>query len=155
MKALVLYHTKTEHTLEAVTAVAKGSRAASSGVDPVEAKGFDAAQLTNYGALIVGTPCRWGSVAGGVAAQIQKGLVTLTPDVLRGKRCGAISVGAFAGADKTVTNIGAILAAKGCSEFKPGPTARAGVPLSLVKGPSASAQAVERFKSSGTEFVSW
>jgi menaquinone-dependent protoporphyrinogen IX oxidase len=154
MKVLILYHTKTGHTLEAVTAVAEGIRVAGSEVDLVEAKGFDTAQLTNYGALIVGSPSWWGSVVRGIATPIQKALDGLGSDALRGKRCGAISVGAFAGADKTVTNIGAILAAKGCAEFKPGPTARAGVPLSLVKGPSASAQAVERFKSFGAELVS-
>ena len=154
MKVLVLYHTKTGHTLEAVTAVAEGIRAAGSEVDLVEAKGFDAARLTDYGALIVGSPSWWGSVVGGIAAPIQQALDGLGSDALRGKQCAAISVCSFAGATGTVRAIGAILAAKGCSEFTPGPTARAGVPLSLVKGPSASAQAVERFKSFGTEFVS-
>ena len=117
---LVLYHTKTGHTLEGVMAVAEGIRAAGSELDLIEALGLDG----------------------------------LGSDALRGKQCAAISVCSFAGATGTVTAIGAILAAKACSEFKPGPTARAGVPLSLVKGPSASAQAVERFKSFGPEFVS-
>ena len=98
---------------------------------------------SNYGAPIVDSPSWWGSVARGIATPTQKAIGGLGSDAPRGKRCAAISVRAFAGATGTVTAIGAILAAKGCSEFMPGPTARAGVPLSLVKGPSASAQAVE------------
>jgi multimeric flavodoxin WrbA len=153
MRVLILYHTKTGHTLEAANGTAEGIRSAGSEADLVTAKDFGLGQLQGYDALIVGSPCWWGSVAGGIATPIQKALGVLTPDTLVGKRCGAISVGAFAGAVKTVMNVGSILAEKGCDEFKPGPTARAGLPLSLAKGPSVTAEDVERFKAFGSEFV--
>jgi flavodoxin len=154
MKVLILYFTKTGHTLETARAVADGIRSAGSEADLVSAEDFSAAKLAGRDALLVGSPCWWGSVAGGVATPIQKALATLTPDALLGKRCAAISVGAFAGADKTVTNIGSTLAGEGCTEFRPGPTARAGVPLSLAKGPSVTARDEERFKTFGVQLVS-
>jgi multimeric flavodoxin WrbA len=153
MKALILYHTKTDHTLETANATAEGIRSAGSEADLVTAKDLSPGQLTNYDALIVGSLCWWGSVAGGIATPIQKALDGLASDALRGKRCGAISVGAFAGAKGTVAALGALLAQKGAGGFRPGPTARAGVPLSLAKGPSVSAKDEERFKAFGAQFV--
>ncbi|UCC64313.1 MAG: flavodoxin family protein [Anaerolineae bacterium] len=153
MKVLILYHTKTGHTLEAADATAEGIRSAGSEVDLVTAKDFDAATLASYDALIIGSPCWWGSVAGGIATPIQKALDGLAPDALQGKKSSAISVGAFAGAQGTVAALGAILEQKGADAFTPGPTALAGVPLSLIKGPSVSATGVERFKAFGSEFV--
>jgi flavodoxin len=152
MNVLILYHTKTGHTLEAANATAEGIRTAGSGADLVIAKDLSPSQLTNYDALIVGSPCWWGSVAGGIATPIQKALDGLAPGALQGKRCSAISVGAFAGAQGTVAALGAMLEQKGADEFKPGPTARAGVPLSLVKGPSVSAKDEERFRAFGLSF---
>jgi menaquinone-dependent protoporphyrinogen IX oxidase len=153
MKVLMLYHTKTGHTLEAANATAEGIRSAGSEVDLVSAKDWNPAELTNYDALIVGSPCWFGSVAGGIATPVQGALDSLTSNALQGKRCGAISVGAFAGAAGTVTAMGAVLERKGASEFRPGPVARAGVPLSLVKGPSVNATDEERFRAFGAEFV--
>jgi flavodoxin len=153
MKALILYHTKTGHTLEAANATAAGIRSAGSEVDLVTAKSFDDVQLANYDALIVGSPCWFGSVVGGIATPIQKALDGLAENALREKRCGAISVGAFAGAKGTVAAMGAILEQKGAAEFRPGPTALAGVPLSVLKGPSVKPQDEDRFRVFGAEFV--
>ena len=92
-------------------------------------------------------------VGAAVAVAVEaKDFDVLGSDAPRGKQRAAISVCSFAGATRTVTAIGAIRAAKGSSQFRPGPTARAGVPLSLVKGPSVGAQAVQRFVSFGSEF---
>jgi multimeric flavodoxin WrbA len=154
MKVLILYHTKTGHTLEAVNAAAEGIRSAGSEADLVSADDFSADKLAGYDALLVGSPCWWGSVAGGVATPIQRALAALPPDALRGIECAAISVGAFAGADKTVANVGTILAEKGCVGFTLGPSARAGVPLSLAKGPSVTAEDEQRFQAFGAQLVS-
>jgi menaquinone-dependent protoporphyrinogen IX oxidase len=154
MKVLILYFTKTGHTLEAVNATAEGIRSAGSQVDVVSAGDFSADRLTGHGVLLVGSPCWWGSVAGGVATPVQRALAALTPDALNGKTGAAISVGAFAGADKTVASIGTTLADKGCTDFRPGPTARAGLPLSVAKGPSVTAEDEERFKAFGAKLVS-
>jgi flavodoxin len=153
MKVLIVYHTKTGHTLEAGNAVAEGIRSAGSEANLVTAKDFDGGQLANYDALIVGSPCWFGSVVGGIATPIQKALDGLTPGALQGKRCGAISVGAFMGAKGTVAALGTALEQKGAAEFRPGPTALAGVPLSVIKGPSVKAQDEDRFRAFGAQFV--
>jgi flavorubredoxin len=153
MKVLLLYHTKTGHTLEAANAVAEGIRSTGSEVDLVAAKEFAAGQVADYDALIVGSPCWFGSVLGGIATPVAQALDGLAADALEGKKTGALSVGAFAGAKGTVAAMGAILQQKGCAEFVPGPTARAGVPLSVVKGPSVSAKDEDAFRDFGAQFV--
>jgi flavodoxin len=151
MNVLILYHTKTGHTLEAANAVAEGIRSAGSEANLVPVSEFIAADSASYDALIVGSPCWWGSVVGGIATPVQKALDALGG--LEGKRCGALSVCAFMGAEGTVTALGDLLKRRGCREFKPGPTARAGVPLSLVKGPSVKDADRERFRAYGAGFV--
>jgi multimeric flavodoxin WrbA len=154
MRVLILYFTKTGHTLEAVNATAEGIRSAGSEVDLIAAKDFDAAQLTGYDALIVGSPCWAGSVGRPVLAKpVDRALNALSPDALLGKKCGGISVHSGMGAENTVERIGEILTQKGCTDYRPGPVARAGVPLSLWKGPSVSPEDESRFKAYGAAFV--
>ena len=153
MKVMIVYHTKTGHTLEAANAVAEGIRSAGSEVDLVAAKEFAAGQVASYDALLVGSPCWFGSVVGGIATPVSKALESLDAGALQGKKCAAISVGSFGGAKGTVAAMGAILQQKGCAEFVPGPTAFAGVPLSVVKGPSVRAKDEDRFRAFGAQFV--
>ncbi len=153
MRVLILYHTKTGHTLEAANAAAEGIRGAGSTADLVAVSDFDAAKVKSYDALIIGSPCWWGSVATGIATPIREALDDLASGALQGKGCGAISVASFAGAEKVVAGIGAIVGQKGCDEFRPGPTARAGLPLSLAKGPAVSADDQERFRAFGASFA--
>jgi flavodoxin len=153
MNVLILYHTKTGHTLEAANATAEGIRSAGSEASLILAKRFDGSQLANYDALIVGSPCWFGSVVGGIATPVQKALDGLSADALQGKRCGALSVGAFMGAKGTVAAMGDILEQKGAAEFRPGPTALAGVPLSVIKGPSVKPRDEDRFRAFGAQFV--
>jgi multimeric flavodoxin WrbA len=154
MKVLILYHTKTGHTLEAANATAEGIRSAGSEADLVSAKNWNPAALADYDALIVGSPCWAGSVtSAGVAAPITRALDSLAPGALQGKRCSGISVHSGMGAETTVRTIGQILAQKGGADYRPGPVARAGVPLSLWKGPSVSAEDSERFRAFGAAFV--
>ena len=153
MKVMMVYHTKTGHTLEAANALAEGIRSAGSEADLVTAKQFSAGQVAGYDALIAGSPCWFGSVVGGIAAPLQAALERLDAGALQGKKCAAISVGSFGGAKGTVAAMGAILQQKGCAEFIPGPTARAGVPLSVVKGPSVSAKDEDVFRAFGAQFV--
>jgi flavodoxin len=153
MKVMIVYHTKTGHTLEATNALAEGIRSAGSEADLVTAKQFSAAQVADYDALIAGSPCWFGSVVGGIATPLKAALDSLDADALKGKKCAAISVGSFGGAKGTVAAMGAILQQKGCAEFAPGPTAFAGVPLSVVKGPSVRAKDEERFRAFGAQFV--
>ena len=154
MRVLVLYFTKTGHTLEAVNATAEGIRSAGSEVDLVNAEAFDAATLAGYDALIVGSPCWAGSVGRPMLARpIARALEALAPGALQGMRCGGISVHSGIGAENTVQSIGDILTQKGCADYRPGPVARAGVPLSVLKGPSVSPEGEARFSTYGTSFV--
>jgi multimeric flavodoxin WrbA len=154
MKVLILYFTKTGHTLEAATATAEGIRSAGSEANLVTARGFGTAQLTGYDALIVASPCWAGSVGRPILARpIDRALTVLATDDLREKRCGGISVHSGIGGENTVQHIGEMLTQKGCTDYRPGPAARAGVPLSIWKGPSVSPQDEARFKAYGAAFV--
>ena len=154
MKVLIIYFTKTGHTLEAAKATAEGIKTAGSEVDLVSIKEFVADDLSNYDALIVGSPC-WAGMTkkGGVSAPVKKVLRKLEPGVLNGKRCGGIAVHSGSGGENTLKNIGKFLMEKGCEDYKPGPVAVAGVPLSLWKGRSVSSEDQERFSAFGSEFV--
>jgi NAD(P)H dehydrogenase (quinone) len=155
MKVLILYHTKTGHTLEAANATADGIRAAGSEVDVVVVKSFDTSRISDYDALIVGSPCWSGSVPkkGGISKPVKKMLDTLEPGILKGKKCGIITVQSIAGGESTLRSIGEILIEKGCDGYKAGPVATAGVPLSLWKGPSVKTEDQEIFRKFGSEFV--
>ena len=154
MKVLILYFTKTGHTLEAVNATAEGIRAAGSEADLVTAQGFDVAQLAGYDALIVASPCWAGSVGMPMLAPpIERAMVALPADAVRDLRCGGISVHSGVGGEKTVEHIGERLAQKGNTDYRPGPAARAGVPLSLWVGPSVKPEDEMAFKAYGTAFV--
>jgi hypothetical protein len=88
-----------------------------------------------------------------LAQPIDRALTALATDDLRGKRCGGISVHSGIGGENTVQHIGEILTKSGCTEFQPGPAARAGVPLSVWKGPSVSPPDEARFSAYGAAFV--
>ena len=153
MKTLILYYTRSGHTLEAANAVAEGIRAAGSEADVVMARDLDPASLAGYDGLIVGSPCYYGLFASGVAGPITKALQALEPDALSGKRCGGIAVQAATGAKHTVESIGTMVQEKGCAGYLPGPVATAGVPMSVVKGPRMGPRAKERFRAYGTQFA--
>ena len=155
MKAMILYYSKTGHTLEAVKATAEGVRSAGAEVDLVSVSDFQPAALADYDALIVGSPCWAGSITpGGLANAVRQALNSLPTDCLKGKRCGGISVHAMKGGETTVRTLGKLLSQKGCQDYRPGPVAKAGVPFSIWRGPSVGPQDEERFKAFGTGFVS-
>lgn len=155
MKVLILYFTKTGHTLEAVNAVADGIKAAGSEVDLVSVRDFDPGVLSVYDALIVGSPCWGGSISSkmGIAKPLKKALEALEPGVLTGKRCGGIAVHAGGGGENTVKNIGLILNEKGCGDYRYGPVATAGSSISLWTGPPVGAEDQEILKAFGSKFV--
>ncbi|MGQ9610772.1 MAG: flavodoxin family protein [bacterium] len=155
MKVLIIYYTKTGHTLSAANATAEGIRSAGSEVDLVSVKEFNEPLLENYDAIIIASPCWKGSIVkgNGIADPMKKVLNSLKPDALKGKRCGGISVHSGAGAENTIRNIGSILMKKGCTDYRQGPFAAAGVPLSLWKGPSVKPEDIQRFRDFGAEFV--
>ena len=154
MKVLILYFTKTGHTLEAASATAEGIRSAGSEADLIAAQDFGPAQLADYDALIVASPC-WAGVADRLLLPkpLDRALTALATDALQEKRCGGISVHSGVGGENTVRHVGEILAQKGSTDYQPGPAARAGTPFSLWKGPSVKPDDEARFKDYGTAFV--
>ena len=154
MKVLILYYSKTGHTLEAANATADGIRSSGSEADLVAVSDFKADTVADYDALIVGSPCWAGSVtSNGVARPVMPALNSLPPDCLKDKRCGAISVHCAMGGETTIKTLGSILSQKGCCDFSPGPSAKAGTPVSLWKGAPVTAADKERFASYGAAFV--
>ena len=153
MKVLILYFTKTGHTLEAVSAVAEGICSAGSVVDIVATADFDAADLEGYDGLIVGSPCWNGAFGSGIAKPVVQVLDKLPPNARKGKRGGGISVYGGVGGENTVKAIGNVLVQLGCEHYESGLAVRAGTPLSLWKGPSVSVGDEERLRAYGTQFV--
>lgn len=154
MKILILYHSKSGHTLEAAHATASGIRSAGSEADIVAVKDFNQNSLSDYDGLILGSPCWSGSVNGaGIAGPLKKVINKLPSEFIKNKRCGGISVFAFAGGQNTVKALKKALLEKGCRDFKSGPSAKAGVALSLWKGPSVTEQDEDLFMAYGTQFV--
>jgi len=154
MKVLILYFSKTGHTLEAANATSEGIRSAGAEAELVTVSDFQASMLADYEGLIVGSPCWAGSLTStGVAKPILRAVDSLPPDCLKGKRCGGFSVHSQMGGETTVTYLGTLLSQKGCEDYRPGPTAQAGVPFSLWKGASVGSGDEARFKAYGAEFV--
>jgi len=154
MKIMILYYSKTGHTLEAANAVAEGVRSAGSEADLVDVKSFDPMALARFDGLIIGSPCWAGSITGaGIATPLAHPLKSLPADCLKEKRVGGISVHSATGGANTVKALGKLLSRKGCVDYRPGPVAKAGLPFSPWKGPSVSARDEERFKTYGTEFI--
>lgn len=154
MKVLILYFSKSGHTLEAANATADGIHSAGSEVDIVTVKDFQVSAINDYDRIILGSPCWAGSITStGVAKPIIHVINSLPPNCLNGKRCDGISVYAKKGGETTVTHLGELMSKKGCQDYRPGPSAKAGVPFSLWKGSSVTAKDTAQFKAFGAEFV--
>lgn len=153
MKTLVLYYTKTGHTLEAVNPMVEGLKSTGSTVDVVAAADFDASSIASYDAFIVGSPCWAGSIGkSGVAGPLVKALKKLDAGSLKGKRCGGISVHGKKGGVTTVSHLERLLSSAGCNDYQHGPVAKAGTLGGITKGPSVTSDDAEIFRMFGVNF---
>ena len=116
MNALLLYHTKTGHTLEAANAIVQGIQSAGGSVTLVLAKDFTPQTINQYDVLIVGSPCWGGSIANGISTPIADAINKITNEVT-GKLCAGFSVNAGYGGESTVQSLGERLKAKGCADY--------------------------------------
>lgn len=152
MNALLLYHTKTGHTLEAANAIVQGIQSAGGSVTLVLAKDFTPQTINQYDVLIVGSPCWGGSVAHGIATPIADAIKKITGEI-KGKLCAGFSVNSAFGGENTVKSIGARLKAKGCADYVAGPVAKAGATLSLWVGPAVKPEDLARYRTFGEDIV--
>lgn len=152
MKTLILYHTKTGHTLEAIEAVREGLKEAGCQSDKVTAAQFNPDMLKDYQAIIVGSPCWGGSYGNGLSKPVRLALERIHEGALDGLRTAAISVNGSLGGENTVKTIGEMLIKKGCASFIHGPVAKAGAPLSLWKGPAVKPEDLARYREFGRSF---
>lgn len=155
MKTLILYYTKTGHTLEAINPIVLSIKAAGGEAKVVLDKDFENKMINDYESLIVASPC-WGGCSGimGVAKPLVSILKNLPPESLKGKFCGGVAIHAKYGGESTLNHLKKLLSRKGCESFKPSPVIKAGTLLSLFKGPSVSKTDEERLKSYGKDFFS-
>jgi len=93
MNTLILYHTKTGHTLEAINPLVKGIIEAGGQAETILAEEFKIETLKNYDSLIVASPC-WGGSSGitGVAFPLVNILKKLPSDSLKDKLCGGVAI---------------------------------------------------------------
>lgn len=139
MKTLIIYYTKTGHTLEAINPFAETLKKEGSEVQIVLAKNFKPEMLSGYDSLFIGSPC-WAGAAGNAVlpGQINKAIDKIPDNALKGFFCGGLAIHAFKGGELTIAQLKTRLMEKGCENFKSGPVIRAGVPLSIIKGKSVS-----------------
>lgn len=154
MKMLIIYHTKTGHTLEAIKPFSDVAKSLGVQVDIVLAKKFKPETIAQYDAFVVGTPC-WGGSSGmtGVATPIIKVLKKLPENSLIDKLCGGIAVHAKYGGAATLSHLEKLMEKKGCTELKKAPIAKAGVLTSIVKGKSVSKADEDVLREFGQEFI--
>ena len=141
MKAVILYHSKTGHTLEAITPIARGLVEMGVLTNIVKAKEFKSSMLNGADLLVVGTPC-WGGSSGitGVATPIQKALKKLDSNALEKFKCMGVAVHAKYGGEATLNHLEKLLKKQGSNGMIKAPVAQAGVLTSIVKGKSVTAE---------------
>lgn len=154
MNTLILYHTKTGHTLEAINQVVKGISEAGGQTEVVLAENFEIESLNDYDSLIVASPC-WAGSSGitGVAFPLVNVLKKLPAESLKNKFCGAIAIHAKFGGEGTLKHIEKLLSNKGCMDLMFAPIIKAGVLMSLYKGPSVKKDDELILKQFGIDFA--
>lgn len=154
MKTLIIYHTKTGHTLEALNPFIESMDAGGETVKVVLAKDFKPEMLTGVDSFVVGTPC-WGGSSGasGVAFPIIKAIKKIPNDALRDKKCGGIVVHAKYGGKTTLKHLKKLLESKGCQSFTHAPVVKAGTLGSVFKGKSVSETDEDLMRQFGKEFM--
>jgi NAD(P)H dehydrogenase (quinone) len=138
MKALIIYHSKTGHTLKAANDIARGLEEAGIDVTVKPAGEVKAVDVAGYDIFVAGSPTYATTMYKAPAKTVARLLDTLRPDGLSGKYAGAFSAYAASGGEKIVSSTEARLSGLGATVVAGGPAVKAGAPLSLYQGPDAS-----------------
>ncbi|MCX5859349.1 MAG: flavodoxin domain-containing protein [Proteobacteria bacterium] len=157
MKAIIIYYTKTGHTLDAARDIAAGMEKNKVTPEIKNSKEIKYGELAGYDLILVGSPCHEGSTAplrSGIARPLELFLKSIPRDFLQGKNAAAFSVNAGLGAKNTVKSLEKLLKQAGavvvCS---PGPAVRAGIPLSLWRGPDYNSKDKDKLQRFGSEIT--
>jgi flavodoxin len=144
LKALIAYHTKTGHTLDAANDIAKGLR--EKGVEATIKKATDVRpdEVKGYDIFVAGTPTYGNTRYKAPAKSVAKLLDSLEPSGLKGKVAGSYTVFAGYGGHKIVEAVDDTLKRLGATVVGDSPAVKAGAPLSLWQGPSASEADVKK-----------
>ena len=150
-KAIIIYYSKTGHTLDAAKDIAIGMKENNFVAEIKDVKEVKAADLAPYDLILVGSPCHAGSMpfSSGIAGPIEKFLKSIPKDTLKGKIAGAFSVHCSMGGEKTVSSIEKLLQSSGADVAIPGPTVKAGAFMSLYRGPDYSPSDKEKLQKFG------
>jgi len=154
-RALIVYYSKTGHTRRASQDIAEGLEREGLTVDSVSAAEFRAEDAKPAAIVAVGSPCHAGSVriGGGLSHAVRSALAKLEPGCLKGKVAGAFSIHCSFGGGTTVRTIETRLEEAGARIPVAGVVVRAGAPLSLFTGPTASDEARDRLRRFGRQLA--
>jgi flavodoxin len=144
MKALIVYHSKTGHTLKASEDIAKGLEESGVKVTIKPAKEVKPADVAGYDIFLAGTPTYGSTMYKAPAKSVARLLDSLKPDGLSGKYAGTFTAFAGSGGPKVVSSTEARLSALGATVVAGGPAVKAGAILSLYQGPDASEADVKK-----------
>jgi flavodoxin len=155
MKALIVYYTKTGHTLDAARFIAEGIRQEGWKTKLLEARYMEGERLENCRAFVVGSPCRAGSVPGaaGIAGPVKKMLNRLPEGCLEGQYGAAFSIHCSYGGQKTARNIDEHLEQLGATVPLAGMAVKAGAFLSLYRGPEITDEDAKKLREFGRDLA--
>ncbi len=151
MKALIVYHSRTGHTAQAAGDIARGLESGGAEVSVLEARGPEgrAARPADFDVVVLGTPVYGHRLYRLPARSVADWLASIGPGGLEGRTCGAFAVNAGWGGAQLVAAMERTLARKGGVVLAGGPVVKAGAPLSLWKGPDATAEDVRKCEDFG------
>lgn len=138
LKTIIIYYTKTGHTLDAARDIAVGMKENNVTPDIKDVNDIKYPDLANYDLVVVGSPCHTGSMpfSSGIAGPVKEFLESIPKDFLKGKKAAAFSVHGLSGGKTTVESIEKRLRLAGADiDVSPGPVVKAGAFLSLYRGP--------------------
>jgi flavodoxin len=138
LKTIIIYYTKTGHTLDAARDIAVGMKEYNVTPDIKDVKDIKYPELANYDLVLVGSPCHTGIMpfSSGIASPVKAFLESIPKDFLKGKKAAAFSVNSSFGGNTTVQSMEKLLRLSGADiDVSPGPVVKAGAFLSLYKGP--------------------
>jgi menaquinone-dependent protoporphyrinogen IX oxidase len=138
LKTIIIYYSKTGHTLDAARDIAVGMKENNVTPDIKDVKDIKYPELANYDLVLVGSPCHTGTMpfSSGIAGPIKEFLESIPKDFLKGKKAAAFSVHGLSGGKTTVESIEKRLRLAGADiDISPGPVVKAGAFLSLYRGP--------------------